>query len=58
MLTLRLGFTAAVMALVVWLLGAGAPLGAVAVVLVGVWLRQAAESGRLTRFAGRAAKPS
>jgi hypothetical protein len=51
---LRIGFTIAVMALVVWLLAAGMPLGGLVIVpLLAVWLRQAAESGRLTRLVRR-----
>ena len=38
-------FTLAVMALVVWLLLSGQPLGAVAVVVAAVWLRRTAEAG-------------
>jgi hypothetical protein len=51
---LRIGFTIAVMALVVWLLAAGMPLGGLVIVpLLAVWLRHAAESGRLTRLVRR-----
>jgi hypothetical protein len=53
-LALRIGFTIAVMALVVWLLAAGMPLGGLVIVpLLAVWLRHAAESGRLTRLVRR-----
>ena len=45
MLALRIGFTAAVMALVVVLLQTGNPIGGLIVVpAVAVWLRRAAES--------------
>jgi ethanolamine transporter EutH len=44
MLVLRLGFTAAAMAVVVWLLAAGRPLGGLVIApLVAVWIRRAAE---------------
>jgi hypothetical protein len=46
------------MALVVWLLLSGQPLGALAVVLAAMLLRQAAESGRLARLADRFAGSS
>lgn len=42
----RVCFTAAVMVMVVWLLRSGMPIGAVAVILVAVWLRRTAESAR------------
>jgi hypothetical protein len=44
----------------VWLLVTGRPLGGLLIVpLVAIWLRRAAESGRLTRrFAKRHAEPS
>jgi hypothetical protein len=59
MLALRVGFTAASMAAVVWLLATGRPFGGLLVVpLVAVWIRRAAESGRLTRFAHRIARHS
>ena len=58
-LSLRVGYTAAVMAVVVWLLLTGRPLGGLLIVpLVAIWGRRAAESGRLMRFAKRIAKPS
>ena len=57
MLGLRAAFAISVLALVVWLLMAGMPFGAVAVVLLAVGLRRSAESGRLRRFAGRFAHP-
>jgi hypothetical protein len=53
-LALRFGFTALVMALVTWLLLAGRPLGAVAVVIIAVSLRRAAEHGRFARVTERA----
>jgi hypothetical protein len=46
-LALRIAYTLAAMALVVWLLRTGQPLGAVAVLAAAVWARGAAESGRL-----------
>jgi hypothetical protein len=50
MLALRIAFTAVVMVLVVWLLATGHPLGGLLVVpALAVWLRHAAESGRLGR---------
>jgi hypothetical protein len=59
MLALRVAFTAAATAVCVWLLATGRPLGGLVIVpVLAVWLRQAAESGRLTRSAGRFAKPS
>ena len=53
MLALRAAFAISVMAVVAWLLLAGLPLGAVAVVLLAVWLRRSAEFGRLRRLASR-----
>jgi Flp pilus assembly protein TadB len=59
MLGLRIGFTVAVMAVAVWLLLTGRPLGGLLIVpLVAIWLRRAAESGRLTRFSQRFTTPS
>jgi hypothetical protein len=58
MLALRAAFALGVMALVVWLLLSGQPLGALAVVLAAILLRRAAESGRLARFADRFARPT
>ncbi|MGH3005415.1 MAG: hypothetical protein ACRDOS_05840 [Gaiellaceae bacterium] len=58
MLALRGAFAVAVMAIVVWLLLSGQPLGALVVVIAAISLRRAAESGRLARFANRAAKRS
>jgi Flp pilus assembly protein TadB len=59
MLALRVGFTAAVMALIVWLLLTGRPLGGLLIVpLLAIWVRRAIESGRLARFSNRFAKPS
>jgi len=47
-LALRIAFTAAVMAVVVWLLATGRPLGALLIVpLAAIWVRRALES-RLT----------
>jgi Flp pilus assembly protein TadB len=59
MLALRVGFTVVVMAVVVWLLITGRPLGGLLIVpLLAIWVRRAAESGRLTRFAKHFVKPS
>jgi Flp pilus assembly protein TadB len=59
MLGLRIAFTVAVMAVVVWLLLTGKPLGALLIVpLLAIWVRRAAESGRLHRFSRYFAKPS
>jgi hypothetical protein len=59
MLGLRIAFTVAVIGVVVWLFSTGRPLGGLLIVpLVAIWLRQAAESGQLSRFAGRFARPS
>lgn len=50
MLGLRIGFTVAVMVLVVGLLATGRPLGGLLVVpLLAVWVRRAVESSRLKR---------
>jgi hypothetical protein len=47
-LVLRLAYTAVVMAVVIWLLRGGNPLGGLLVVpAAAVWLRREAESGRL-----------
>jgi len=53
MLALRTAFALVVTGLVVWLLLAGMPLGALALALVAVALRHAAESGRLAGVANR-----
>jgi hypothetical protein len=59
MLVLRLLFTAAVTAGCVWLLSTGKPLGGLLLLpALAVGIRHAAESGKLTRFARRFAKPS
>jgi Flp pilus assembly protein TadB len=58
-LALRIGFTVVVMAVVIWLLSTGNPVGGLLIVpALAVWVRRAAESGRLTRFAGRLARSS
>jgi hypothetical protein len=58
-LALRIAFTVAATAVCLWLLATGKPLGGLVIVpALAVWLRHAAESGRLTRFAGRFARPS
>jgi hypothetical protein len=51
---LRALLAVAVLALVVWLLRSGQPVGAVAVVAGAVWLRQRVESGRLSRLTSHA----
>jgi len=57
MLGLRIAFTTIAMVVVVWLLTTGRPLGGLVIVpLLAVWIRRAAESGRLTRFAHRVLK--
>jgi hypothetical protein len=57
-LALRIAFTVAVTAVCVWQLSTGRPLGGLIIVpVLAVWLRHAAESGELTRFARRFAKP-
>jgi hypothetical protein len=59
MLALRLGYTVAVMAVVIWLSSSGKPFGGLVIVpLVAVWLRHAAETGRLRDFVGRLAGTS
>jgi hypothetical protein len=59
MLALRIGFTVVAIGLVIWLLSTGRPLGGLIIVpLVAVWIRHTAESGQLTRFANRFARPS
>ena len=59
MLALRFLFTAAVTAGCVWLLSTGKPLGGLVILPpLAIWVRHAAESGRLTRFARRFAKLS
>jgi hypothetical protein len=58
-LALRVAFTVAATAVCVWLLATGKPLGGLVIVpVLAIWLRHAAESGRLTRFARRFARPS
>jgi hypothetical protein len=55
MITLRLAYTAVVMAIVVWLLRTGNPVGGLVVIpAVAVWLRRDAESGRLAARVRRA----
>jgi hypothetical protein len=55
MVIVRLAYTAAVMAIVVWLLRSGNPLGGLVLVpAAAVWLRREAESGRLAARARRA----
>jgi hypothetical protein len=58
MLLVRLAFTAIVMVVVIWLLSTGKPFGGLVLVpLVAIWLRRAAESGRLSRVVLRLPKP-
>jgi hypothetical protein len=53
-LALRVAYTAIVLVVVVWLLRDGKPLGGLVIVpLLAIWLRQSAESGRLTQLARR-----
>jgi hypothetical protein len=55
LLLVRFAYTAAVMAVVIWLLSTGRPLGGLLIVpLAAVWLRQKAESGQLAAAARRA----
>lgn len=55
MIALRLAYTTAVMVVVIWLLRTGNPLGGLFVVpAAAVWLRRAAESGRLSARVRRA----
>ncbi|HYY76722.1 MAG TPA: hypothetical protein VE644_10430 [Gaiellaceae bacterium] len=58
MLALRGVFALAVMAIVVWLLLSGHPVGALVTVIAAISIRRAADSGRLARFANRVARPS
>jgi hypothetical protein len=47
-MALRIAFTVAAMAVVVWLLATGNPLGGLVIVpAIAVWIRRAAETGRL-----------
>jgi len=56
MLALRVAFTVAATAVCLWLLSTGKPLGGLVIVpALAVWIRRAAETGRLTRFARRLA---
>jgi hypothetical protein len=52
-LALRAAFAIAVVVVALWFLSAGMPLGALAVVALCVWLRRAAESGRLLQLVRR-----
>jgi Flp pilus assembly protein TadB len=57
MIALRIAFTVAVMAIVVWLSSTGHPIGGLLIVpFFAVWVRRAAETGRLARFARRFAR--
>jgi hypothetical protein len=54
MIVVRLAYTAAVMAVVIWLLSTGRPLGGLLIVpAAAVWLRHKAESGELAARARR-----
>ncbi len=58
-LALRVLFSLVVTAGCVWLLATGKPLGGLLILpALAVWVRHAAESGRLTHLARRFAKPS
>jgi hypothetical protein len=58
MLAARAVFSVAVLALMVWLLLDGKPLGGLLLVpLAAIWLRDAAESGRLARMRRRLRTP-
>jgi hypothetical protein len=53
-LVLRVAFTAVVSTFCVWLLATGRPLGGLVIVpALAVWVRRAAESGRLTGYLRR-----
>jgi hypothetical protein len=57
MLALRVIYAAVAMAVVVWLLRSGEPVGGLLVVpALAVWLRRSAESGQLTYLAKRLVK--
>jgi hypothetical protein len=57
MLGLRIAFTATAMVVMVWLLASGRPLGGLLLVpALAIWVRRAAESGRLLQFAQHIAK--
>jgi hypothetical protein len=57
MLALRVTYTAVAMAVVVWLLRSGEPVGGLLIVpALAVWLRRTAESGQLTDLAKRLVK--
>ena len=58
MLAIRAAFALAITGVAVWFLVSGWPIGAVAIVVVGVMARRSAESGRVRRFANRFAHPS
>jgi hypothetical protein len=59
MLVLRFAFTLAVMALVIWLSSHGmAFAGLLIVPILAVWVRHAAESGRLLQLVRHGIRPS
>jgi hypothetical protein len=59
MLALRAAFTLSVMVVVLWLASHGQPFGGLVIVpLAAVWIRHAAETGRLQKFANRLARTS
>ena len=58
MFALRAAYAVAVTAVAVWLLLEGLPLGAIVVVMLGIWSRRTVESGRVERFDSRFARPS
>ena len=54
MMAIRIAFTLVAAALMVWLLTTGRPLGGLIIVpALAIWLRHAAETGRLARFTQR-----
>jgi hypothetical protein len=59
MLAIRIGFTIAAVAAMVWLLSMGHPVGGLIIVpILAIWIRRAAEAGRFSGLTGRFAKPS
>jgi hypothetical protein len=59
MLALRIGFTIGAVAVMVWLLSTGNPVGGLIIVpILAIWIRRAAEAGRFKGFTRRFAKPS
>lgn len=58
MFALRAAYAVAVTPVAVWLLLEGLPLGAIVVVMLGIWSRRTVESWRVERFDSRFARPS